>query len=206
MKFCAALITGGRSSRMGADKAFLDWHGVPLWEAQLEKLIALGPETVFVAGRGEQALAARVAEIARLHPGVELRCISDPPDENCGPMGAIARCLLAARAPLLVLAVDLPLMTAEFLRARVLERGVFLRGASGCECMAGLYAPEMLPALEAAMASGDFALHRVIEAAERAGLCGMESVSDADEVFFMNVNTPEDVKTVLRIEKQRARA
>ena len=40
----AALIAGGRSSRMGEDKAFLDWKGRPLFAFQLEKLIESVPE------------------------------------------------------------------------------------------------------------------------------------------------------------------
>ena len=54
MNFSAVLLAGGRSTRMGRDKAWLDWHGVPLWRHQLEKLTALQAERVFISCRRDQ--------------------------------------------------------------------------------------------------------------------------------------------------------
>ena len=50
MDFSAALLAGGRSSRMGRDKAFLEIDGVPLWQRQLQTLRELGPSKSFLAG------------------------------------------------------------------------------------------------------------------------------------------------------------
>ena len=50
MNFSAALLAGGRSSRMGRDKAFLEIDGVPLWQRQLQTLRELGPSETFLAG------------------------------------------------------------------------------------------------------------------------------------------------------------
>ena len=103
--FAAALLAGGKSSRMGADKALLDWRGVPLWRVQLGKLIELNPDRLLLSCREEQRLKNVFAEF-----------VFDPPD-NPGPLGAIARCLEIAQRPLLVLAVDMPAMTPSFLRS-----------------------------------------------------------------------------------------
>ena len=84
--FAAALLAGGRSSRMGVDKALLDWRGVPLWRVQLGKLIQLNPDRLLLSCRAEQNLKNVFAEF-----------VFDPPG-NPGPLGAIARCLEMANS------------------------------------------------------------------------------------------------------------
>jgi len=54
MSFAAVLLCGGRSTRMGRDKAFLDWDGRPLWQVQLEKLQQLAPQRLLISCREEQ--------------------------------------------------------------------------------------------------------------------------------------------------------
>src|SRR6478672_3356741 len=102
--FAAALISGGRSSRMGRDKAFLDWHGGPLWECQFDKLARLTPALLLISCREDQKIASDRAEV--LH---------DPPG-NQGPLPALARCLERAQMPLLALAVDMPHVTVSLLQ------------------------------------------------------------------------------------------
>ena len=50
MTFSAVLLAGGESTRMGRDKATLEWRGLPLWGCQLQKLRAL-TSNVFVSAR-----------------------------------------------------------------------------------------------------------------------------------------------------------
>src|SRR3954468_17857631 len=100
----AALITGGRSSRMGRDKAFLEWHGGPLWQFQFNKLAQLNPAHLLISCREDQKIASARAEV--LH---------DPPG-NQGPLPALSRCLTRAQMPLLVLAVDMPHITVPLLQ------------------------------------------------------------------------------------------
>src|SRR5512145_2910543 len=45
--FAAVLLAGGRSTRMKTNKAFLDFHGIPMWRFQMEKLERLGPDELF---------------------------------------------------------------------------------------------------------------------------------------------------------------
>src|SRR5262245_21418784 len=50
VQFSAVLLAGGKSSRMGRDKAALVVDGVPLWQRQLATLRAAGAREVFVSG------------------------------------------------------------------------------------------------------------------------------------------------------------
>jgi molybdenum cofactor guanylyltransferase len=199
MKFSAALLAGGRSSRMAQDKAFLDWHGRPLWRVQLEKLISLAPEKIFIAARAEQDFAAL---LSRKPDNPAITSVNDPDGEDCGPIGAIARCLRLSAGPLLVLAVDMPVMSTDFLRERLLSvatetTGVVFRGRNGYEALAAVYAPAALPFFEAALAAGRFALQPLLAEIAGAGLCAALDVRTDEEAHFSNANTPAEAARLL---------
>ena len=188
--FAAALLAGGRSVRMGTDKALIQWQGEDLWCHQLSKLRELEPEQVLLSCRPEQALAA---------DGVAL--VYDPPGAQEGPTGAIVRCLRQAQQPLLVLAVDLPAMTSDFLRDQLLagfdgSKGRVFRTAQGYEPLAALYSPALLPLFEDALTVGKLRLQTVIERAVEAGLMAVVEVRPQDEPFFRNANTPDDLARI----------
>ena len=176
MSFAAVLLCGGKSTRMGRDKAFLDWHGRPLWQVQLEKLQQLSPQRLLVSCREEQNI---VSDAER---------VFDPIDSNDGPLGAITRCLELVRMPLLVLAVDMPWMTVECLREHILPGG-FFRGPHGFEALCAVYEPAMLQNMKNALAERRLALQHVIEACHPRVRELTADVAD----YFHNANTAEDL-------------
>lgn len=191
MPFATALLAGGRSRRMGADKATLPWPDKPLWEVQLDKLRALHPSLLLIAARHEQGLGADPAAF-----------IADPPDEDAGPLPAIIRCLECAQMPVLTLAVDMPDMTTDFLR-RLLPKGDSQRGKccmvdGRMEPLAALFTPAMLPALTEE-AAGKGSVQRALRRSIELGLCDVLPVTDDDAPLFHNVNTPEDLPTDERL-------
>lgn len=48
MKPIAVILAGGKSKRMGHDKADISWHGEPLWKYQEQKLKACGFSPIWV--------------------------------------------------------------------------------------------------------------------------------------------------------------
>lgn len=58
--FVGVILAAGESSRMGRDKALLDWRGQSFLEATLELLAAQTQLTVVVAGKNAEALAPLV--------------------------------------------------------------------------------------------------------------------------------------------------
>lgn len=192
MNFSAALLAGGRSSRMGRDKAFLDWQGRPLWRVQLEKLLALQPAQLFLAAREEQNFAAELS-MAGFDSSVTL--LNDPPDEDCGPIAAIERCVERAADSLLVLAVDMPLMTSDFLRESLLSqaadgRGVVARVGDAFEPLAAVYSRRALPFFQEALVCESFALQPLIRRLGDAGVASVIDLPRENEILFANVNTP----------------
>ena len=189
---------------MGDDKAFLDWQGVPLWRLQIEKLLKMQPERVLIAARREQNFSTHIASDPILKSCAKLEVIEDPEGEDCGPIGALIRCLKQADLPLLVLAVDMPRMSIEFL-SQLLDSarpniGVVPTGRHGHETLAALYVPAMLPQLESAQMKGDFSLQSVINAAVAAGSCELMPLDPADEDPLSNVNTREEAARILRFQ------
>lgn len=193
VSFAALLVAGGRSTRMGYDKSLLEWKGRPLWQVQLEKLIELDPSRLLVACREEQELHRAD------HRKIEW--MFDALGSDCGPMGPVLGALEMVQMPLLVLAVDMPHMTAGFLRQTTGlmpdHAGLFFALDHGPEPLAGVYVPEMLPLLRKAMAAGRFGLQRVIEQAGNEGLAFIQPLSEADAPLFANANTPEEWRGVL---------
>ncbi len=191
--FTAALITGGRSSRMGADKAFLDWHGRPLWEVQLAKLRAAGAAEVLVCGRREQVFA-----------GDGFRLIPDR-REDLGPLSGLANALRAAsHDSALVLAVDMPFITTGLLGELVKMQtsfpgqGVIPIRSGRFEPLAAVFPKSAVALAESRLAGPDRSLQGFCREAESAGLVRRWVVPPEDESLFQSVNSPEDLQPRLR--------
>lgn len=185
--FAAALLAGGRSRRMGTDKAFLPWRGRPLWEHQLEKLRSFAPSQLLLSCRPEQDFP-ELPNAMQVYDALE----------NCGPLGGLTACLEACRAThLIVLGVDLPLLPAAFLRS--LAHGI----TPGCgavvqleewfEPLAAVYPRELLPLADGHLTAGRLSLQDLIRRGIAEGL--MRSVSTPVEaLWFTNWNAPGDLR------------
>jgi molybdenum cofactor guanylyltransferase len=99
----AFLLVGGKSSRMGRDKALLEIGGRSLLERAAALLVPLAA-SVSLVGESPRYAEFGLPMIADRWPGA-------------GPLGGIATALFRARQPWsLVLACDLPFVTGDFLR------------------------------------------------------------------------------------------
>jgi molybdopterin-guanine dinucleotide biosynthesis protein A len=181
----AALLAGGRSSRMRSDKALLDWRGTRLWKVQLGKLMELNPARVLLSRRADQEFKTLLAD----H-------VIDPPD-NPGPLGAITRCLEAGKEPLLVLAIDMPHMTYAFLASMIEScvdgsAGMVCRSQDGLEPLCAIYPPGALPLLRAALDERCFRMRTVAQRLVDAGLLRVRDLMPDEVPLFFNANTPEE--------------
>jgi FdhD protein len=200
MNFTTTLLTGGRSSRMGRDKAMLDVDGEPLWQRQLRVLKTLQPAHSLISLRAGQSQIS----------DDESTLVVDPPGTNDGPLTGIVGSLKQFNLPTLVLAVDMPDMTTEFLRTRLLDRfdnehGLVFRGANGFEPLAALYTSAMIPLLEDALQQQRLALQPLIQRAIDSGFMQVIDMQPGDAIFFHNVNTPSDLEDKFAASVQHTR-
>jgi FdhD protein len=186
IRFDAALLAGGRSSRLGRDKAFLDWRGQPLYVTQLRKLASLGPERLWLSTRPEQPFPEVLEGVGRV--------VDIVPD--LGPLGGLQSVLAASEADfLLVLAVDLPRMESDFLARLVANgAGAVPRTERGWEPLAALYPrAELLGLVEEFLGAGKRRLQDLLDEAEARGWIRAVPVEGTDSALFANLNTADDL-------------
>jgi molybdenum cofactor guanylyltransferase len=216
------VLAGGRSSRMGRDKAMLRlsgrtlvgqfFPGGTLLDLALDKLRALklAPAgTPRIAG-SRPDLSSQAPVVEDLHPG-------------CGPLSGIEAALAASTRSLnLFLPVDLPLLPAEFLswmlqRASITGAMVtFPRIQGRPQPLCAVYRRELLPSITQSLLDGDYKVTRVVETA--LGNIGIPRIQAADifdlelliatypelhaasripwQRWFQNCNSPEDLETL----------
>ena len=188
-EFSAALLAGGRSTRMGRDKGALVIDNEPLWQRQLATLRGTGASAIYISGRRDGPYA---------NAGV--RIIEDV-TPNAGPLAALEAILpVIATTHVVVLAIDLPAMRASFMMALV---KLALAGdcsvvpeIDGCfEPLAGIYAPSILPHVLECLHSSDRSMQGMLRKASKAQLVIAHAISPEERAFFRNLNSPQDLAT-----------
>ena len=204
MSHAAVLLAGGKSSRMGRDKSALPVNGEPLWQHQLAILHATDPAQLFISGKSDGPYA---------DCGVEILADEFP---GCGPLGGIATALRRCTSDLLlVLAVDMPAMTAGFLRTLLeqshrtalgivpsvaddVRRQARTSAAMNArelhpEPLAAVYLRAALAVADECLRTGERKLETFIRELEAQGLATIRPVEAGETALFTNWNTPDDV-------------
>ena len=202
------VLAGGRSSRMGRDKAFVEMGGRTLAAHAVHLLQGAGLSASF-AGAGAGA-RARLAEIAPVIP-------DQAADQ--GPLHGVCSALAQAGAEFAVFVpVDMPLLPpsllAYLLRHAVMTRSpVTLGSVNGfAQTFPAVLRRETLPILQQELAAGRggcimafrFAAEQIRQTVT---VVPVEMLVQAGQVkadravppyrWFLNVNTPEDVEQAL---------
>ncbi|HLP75649.1 MAG TPA: molybdenum cofactor guanylyltransferase [Candidatus Paceibacterota bacterium] len=191
MTLTAVLFVGGLSTRMGRDKALLEISGEPLWLRQLNLLRGLKPAALWISAREKPPWCP---------PGIET--IPDVPPSR-GPLGGLAETLGRVKTShLLALAIDLPQMTIEPLNALWQqvepEIGVVPESPRGSEPLCAIYPREAAPAARAALDSGELSLQPFVAKLRRENLVRTYPLAPAEQTFFLNVNSPDDLESLHR--------
>lgn len=177
------VLAGGRSTRMGRDKAMLEVGGRPLWRRQISTLTAAGCAPVRLA------LAPR-----QTTPDPAQPCVFDSA-EDCGPLAALDAALAACRKNwLAVLAVDLPGIDADWFRHLWPHcrpgHGRVARAGSHYEPLAAIFPREAHPFVAARLTTRQLALQPLVADLVAAGLLGVHELADQEKPAFANLNHP----------------
>ena len=177
----AALMAGGRSTRMGRDKAFLEFHGQPLWRVQAEKLKLVAAEVLISVGDRNFPLPPETQAVADRVPGR-------------GPLEGLAAVLRVARHDHVVaLAVDMPGMTSDYLLGLVehcaATQGVVPELDGFYQGLCAVYPKGILALVEEALRGSDRSFQGLIPRACAAGLLEVVPVPEHERHLFRNWNS-----------------
>ena len=184
------VLAGGRSRRLGRDKAVEPFGGQPLIRRVIERIEPLTAETVVVVADAARGEALPLAEGERV-------ALDIYPD--CGSLGGIFSGLSAASAPWgLVVACDMP-----FLNRQLFEYMLSLRDGWDAvvplpgdypEPTHALYSRECLPHIEVKLQANDLKISGFFDQVKVRYLTENEVRRfDPDLHSFFNVNSPEDL-------------
>jgi molybdenum cofactor guanylyltransferase len=181
----AFVLAGGRSSRMGSDKALLSIGGQTLLERALQTAAAVAERIAIVGPRERYARFGEVIEDAYA---------------DCGPLAGIHAALGATTTDLnLMLSVDMPLMTASFLgwllqTAKAAEELIVVPDAlGGLQPLCAVYRRQVRGIAEQALQKGDYKIGKVFALVPTRYLSEQEITASGFSItIFSNVNTREE--------------
>jgi molybdopterin-guanine dinucleotide biosynthesis protein A len=192
------LIAGGRSSRMGADKAFLDFGGQTLLDRAL---------TVMGAVCGKVTIVGDPARFAQYGSSKYVSVVADI-FSGCGPLAGIHAALVHSTAELnLMLAVDMPYISREllaflFATAEDADNHAIVtvpRTNKGFQPLCAVYRRDFSVAAEQALRAGKYKIDAAFSSVSTRVIGeGELAAAGFSEQIFFNVNTPQDRRVAER--------
>ncbi len=194
-KYSGVILAGGKSSRMGDNKASLKWNGVSFMHHAVFKIRQLGIEKILVAGKnGDEASVKYIRDIY----------------QERGPLGGLHACLKKAKtAYCLVMPVDapnIPLFVLEELiqyHQKILTEGnhenpvVLWEHGDRIEPLVGIYPAAMAEGIGKLISSGPAPVFRMLDRWEHI-CCRVEIKED----MIVNINTRENYRNLKAMENE----
>lgn len=183
----AFILAGGKSTRMGTDKAFVEYQGRTLLSRVLELANSVTTEVRIVGSREKFAAFAVVVE--------DVFC-------DCGPLGGIHAALRSTQTELnLMLAVDTPFISSGLLEYLISQArlatdalAVVPEGSEGRQPLCAVYRREFADAAEVALRAGRNRIDRLFGQVRTRVIDQTElEAAGFSCALFRNLNTPEEL-------------
>jgi len=183
----ALLLVGGKSQRMGTDKASIVYHGKPQYQ-YVHDILTNKIEDVYISCRKDQEV-----EYA------EYQTITDSFDD-LGPLGGILSAFrFDPNAAWIVLACDLPMLNEETIEQLIKERNPLAAGTAfkstfseWMEPLISIYEPSIYPIALQLLGQGYSCARKVMINAPT------HIIEAANTEWLNNVNTPEERNNYLQ--------
>lgn len=182
------ILAGGKSRRMGRDKAFLEIGSISILERQMEILSIFSERMVSVGASG-------------IDTG-SFKAIYDD-YAGCGPLSGIHKALITTeKDALFIVACDMPFISAELIHALARSwskehcDALICRDSSGKDHpLCGIYSRRIAESIKENLDSGSY---RVMDALMKTSYRSISlSTLGFDDTALMNINTVEDYRRAL---------
>jgi molybdopterin-guanine dinucleotide biosynthesis protein A len=183
----AFILAGGKSTRMGADKAFVRLEGRTLLDRALDLARSVTADVRIVGDTAKFATFAPVVE--DVFPG-------------CGPLGGIHAALRSSPTELnLILAVDIPYVSAALLQYLIARAGhsasatVTLAHSGGnWQPLCAIYRRDFADAAEQSLRAGHYKIDKLFAATSTQRIAEEElKAAGFPPNLFRNLNTREEL-------------
>lgn len=183
LPFTGIILCGGKSSRMGRQKAFLPFGGSTLLEHRLRLMKSLFAEVILVTDKPDAVSHLSASVVKDILP-------------NRGPLvGLLSGLLVASRERAFVCPCDMPLLSESLIR-RICGAGrsqelTLLSHDKGVEPLVGVYSKSCINALEEAIFLG---VHKSIDFVRsiQTNSYQLDEGTGQELPPYFNVDTPSD--------------
>ncbi len=191
------VLAGGRSSRLGVDKAFLEIGGKPIVERVVKRMTAIADEVLLVTNTPEQFAYLGLRMVRDVQPGQ-------------GVLGGLYSGLLVAGNDYsLVVACDMPFLDLKLLRYMVLltpEQDVVIPCVGDMlEPLHAIYSRSCLKPIERALSCGE---RRVVGFFPEVRVRYVDQrevdILDPRHLSFFNINTPQDLDQARKLAQEES--
>lgn len=200
MNAIGVVLAGGRSSRMGSDKAELLYRGVTLAERAFSTLIEAKLDAVYINKNIDQSRDLKAMSDFQTIKRLQDRVV------NKGPLAGIHAGLYASLEkhggqPVVFLPVDQPLMSYQSIKRLV---GYALECQKSCHFQSeGQIKSTVLPLVIFDVEKAITLVEQIFQENSRLSVgfflehIGASSITHDNAAEFLNVNNPEDYQTLL---------
>lgn len=191
MTVSAAIMAGGRSTRMGQDKAWIELDGEPIIARVAEVLAQVADEVIIVANEPR-------------YESLGLRVVHDRYPAGGALGGIVTGVGAASHDTVLVAACDMPFLDAAVWNVLLGHAGeadaVVPRIGGEYETLHALYTKACLPHMARSLAENRLRVVSFFEAVRVLAIDEPElRAADPTLRAFTNVNTPEELASALRL-------
>ena len=188
----AFILAGGKSTRMGADKAFVLLDGRTLLARALDTARSITPEVRIVGD--PQKFASFAPTVEDIFP-------------NCGPLGGIHSALRSSPTDLnLMLAVDVPFVSPALLQHLVGRASnspatvTVAQTGGGYQPLCAVYRRNFADAAEEALQEGRYKIDTLFAASSTQTIAERElEAAGFSPRMFRNLNTPQELADATEI-------